>query len=287
KDSNKNVNSNIQTNINVVQEDIQVKIMADFKTLMDSNPKADKVIEFIDKNVSNVSKGNASIMVTGLEERQRKGLPVLEGKYFNGEAIQNKMSKVYKVDFDLNKLDSIQDKEVKDLLTETKDSAYKVETAEGTFFPVINYEYYKKYSTYVNTDIKDYIDIMAVESNKVPAKDAALMIGWDEIINRALIQEKFIKNNASSVKVSDVRQLLKKYFSFMIFGANNTPLFSYETKTIKPEAKTVYLNAVKNNGDSKIIQVLGKYMDLLSKTNYKLNDDVDKFRKSAVESTVF
>jgi len=52
------------------------------------------------------------------------------------------------------------------------------------FFPVIDYEVYKKYSEYVTEDVKEYINIMAEESNNPPAKDAALVVGWDEVLKR-------------------------------------------------------------------------------------------------------
>ncbi|MBB6214160.1 hypothetical protein HNQ80_000229 [Anaerosolibacter carboniphilus] len=267
-----------------VQEDSQEIIMADFNALLESDPKADAVIAFMDKNISNVSKENASVMVTKLEEVQKSGLSALEEKYFNGETIQSKMGEIYRSEFDLDKIEETQDEELKKLLVETSDSGYKVETAEGSFFPVINYEFYKKYSSYVSEDMKDYIDIMSVESNHVPVKDAALIIGWDEMITRALAQEKFAENHKNSVKASEIGELQKRYLTFMLYGANNTPLFSYDSKVMVPDAKAAYLNALKSGGDSALMQKLGEYMDILSKTNYKLSDEAEKFRKDAVES---
>ena len=35
---------------------------------------------------------------------------------------------------------------LKNLIDETMKSGYKVETAEGMFYPVINYSFYKSYS---------------------------------------------------------------------------------------------------------------------------------------------
>lgn len=265
-----------------VKEDAKKKVMDEFKQLLENNSKPDTVIAFIDKNLPNITKESASVMVTSLEELQLKYLPQFEERYY-GENIQKNMNKVYKPGFDLSKLEEIQDKELKELLSETRDMGYKVETAEGMYFPIMNYEYYKKYSSNVTEDIKDYIDIMAVETNKVPAKDAALVIGYDEVINRALKQEAFIKTYGSSAKAEDMKKLQKKYITFMLYGLNNTPLFSYETKVINPEAKAVYLNAVKNNKDSSLITMLGKYMDILAKTDYKFSEEADKFRKEVVQ----
>lgn len=278
-----NGSENVEKNKPAVQEDSQEKIMADFNDLLESKPKADVVIQFIDKNIAKVSKENASEMITKFEEIQKSNLPALEEKYFNSETVQGKLAEVYMSGFDVTKFEDIQDEELKDLLMDTKDTGYKVETAEGTFFPIINYEFYKKYSGYVSEDIKDYIDIMAVESNNVPAKDAALVIGWDEIIERALTQEKFIKKHENSAKAEEVEQLQKKYYAFMMYGANNTPLFSYETKVMVTDAKAAYTNALKNEGDSETMKMLGIYMDVLDKTDYKLSDEAEKFRKDAVE----
>lgn len=281
KETSKNI-ENIEDK-EAIQEELQNKIMSDFDALLKDSPKADAVIKYIDENISKLSKEDASTMLFKLEEIQKKELPKLEEKYY-AEAIQLEMQKLYKPDFDLNKLDETQNQELKDILIETRDMGYKVETAEGMFFPVMNYEFYKKYSSYVTADIKEYIELMAVESNVTPIKDAGLMIGWDEITKRALSQEKFIKDYASSAKVDAVKELQKRYITFMLFGSNNTPLFSYDTKVMMAEAQTIFLKDIKDNKDSELMQMLGKYMEILKKTNYKFSEEAEKFRNDVMEN---
>jgi hypothetical protein len=283
KEGDKNIDNTPKP---IEQVDTQSKIMSDFNTLMGSNPKVVAVIEFIDKNISKASKENAAIMLSRLEEVQKKDLPKLDEKYYD-EAIQTELQKVYKPDFDLNKLDEIQDAELKDLLIETRDMGYKVETAEGMYFLVMNYEFYKKYSPYVTEDISEYIEIMARESNVTPIKDAALVIDWNEIVKRAMAQEQFIKTYESSAKFDAIKELQKRYLTFMLYGSNNTPLFSYDTNVMQPEAVDTYLSAVKANKESETMQMLGKYLDILSKTDYKFSDEADKFRKDIVEKGNF
>lgn len=266
-----------------MQENKEDKFMPDFIALAGENPKPDVIIEFMDKNIASVSKENASIMLEELEKAQKNYLVKLEDKYYSNAAVQESLFNVYKTEFDLSKIEDIQDAEVKDLLEETKAMGYKVETAEGMFFPIMNYEYMKKFSPYASDDMKSYIDIMAVETNKVPAKDAALTIGWNEIIQRALAQEGFIEKHGSSAKAESIKELQKRYLTFILFGLNNTPLFSYDTKTMDPEAKEAYTKAVKDNESSGLIQLLDKYMEILERSNYKLSDEADKFRKRAIE----
>lgn len=266
----------------VIEENKQDKIMPEFMFLVGENYKPDAIIEFMDKNIAEVSKDNASKMLEELEKAQKAYLATLEVEYYE-DTVQKSLSELFAPEFDLDNIYNTEDAELKKLLKETTDMGYKVETAEGMFFPIMNYEYMKKFSPYASDDMKAYIDIMAVETNKVPAKDGALVIGWDEVIERALAQEEFIKEHGSSARMEGMKELQKKYLTFMLFGLNNTPLFSYDTKTMDPEAKEVYTKAVKDNADSELMQLLGKYMEILEKSNYKFTDAADKFRKDAVE----
>jgi len=262
----------------------QNEIMDEFNSLVKKDMGLNETIKFIDKNISLLSKENASIMIDKLEEAQKENLQKLEEKFYADGTVQFKMNKIYKPEFDINKIDNVKDNELKDLLTETRDSGYKIQTAEGSYFPIINYEFYRKYSSYVTSDIKDYIDIMAVESNKSPAKDAALVIGWDEVLKRALNQEQFINQYSDSVKIYDVKQLYKEYVSYILFGLNNTPLFNYDSKIIVDDAKSIYMKTIEDNTDSKLVDTLRGYFDVLKNSNYKLTDEIDEYRKNALEN---
>lgn len=266
-----------------VQENKEDKVMPEFMALVEKGSKPDEIIEFMDKNIAGVSKENASKMIVELEKAQQNYLAELEEKYYSNTAFQESLISIYEKDFDLSKIDSVKDDEHKKILVETKTMGYRVETAEGMFFPIISYEYLKKFSPYAADDMKAYIDIMAEESNKVPAKDGALTIGWNEIVERALAQEDFIKNYSSSSKADSIEELQKRYLTFMLYGLNNTPLFSYDTKKMDTEAMEVYNKALKDDADSQVIQTLGKYMEILEKSEYKLTDEADKFRKNVVD----
>lgn len=269
-------------NPTAAEECKQDKIMAEFKALAGENPKPDTIIKFMDKNISGVSKEDASKMIEELEKVQKNYLPTLEEKYYNGESVQNGLMDIYEIDFDINRIYDTEEAELKSLLAETRDMGFKVETTEGMFFPIINYEFMKKYTPFAAGDIKGYIDIMAEESNKVPAKDAGLMIGWDEIIKRALAQEEFIVKHGSSAKAESIKKLQKKYISFILHGLDNTPLFWYDTKIMVPEAREAYEKAVKDNENSELAKLLGKYMEILEKSGYKQSKEADEFRKDVL-----
>jgi hypothetical protein len=265
------------------QEDKQEKAMADLRALVEGNSDVKAVIEFIDNNISAFSKENASLAVSMLEEIQQKSLSALEDNY-NNDDVQSKINEAYGFEVDLSSLDGINDSELKTLLEKTRDTGYRVETAEGMYFPVIDYGYLQKYSPYVTDDMKGYIDIMAMESGKWPAKDAALVIGWDEIVERAQQQEKFIEQYPDSPKTDDIKQLYKKYTSFILYGLNNTPLFDYSSKTMSEEAKKAYTQAVKGDENSRLLKLVRSFLEVLEQNSYKLTDKVEEHRKSALDS---
>ena len=251
-----------------------------------------ELIDFIDKNISYLSIENATGIINKFETSQRIFLPKLEEKYFD-DKIQGKLSELYLQDFNLDKFNDIvrieetEEVEIKELLLATVRSGYKVETAEGMFYPIINYEFYKRYTPYLTRDYCEYINLMAVESNIPPATDGALVIGWEQLINRALAQEAFLREYPEALKVAEVKNLYEKYLNFIFYGLNNTPLFEYKTKEMRDEARDIYLEMSRDKINSELIRELGLFMNLLEENNYILTEEVDNYRKEILENIFF
>ena len=250
-------------------------VMEDFQALTQKEPNIEAIAKFMGDNISQVTKENATEMVLQLEKVQQKQLPQFE-ELFIQEGLEEKMAKEYKTI--IENPEGITDAEVKDLISKTQKSGYRVETAEGMFFPIIDYAFYEKYLSYVTEDIREYLEIMAVESAKVPAKDAALVIGWDEVIKRAVQQEKFMDQYPTSVKVEEVKELYKRYLTFTLYGLNNTPLFSYENNIIDSDAKAAYLQATQDIGNSKYLQTVAEYLEVINKNDDSLSPEVKQYR---------
>ena len=151
-----------------------------------------RLVQYVNSHVTGLSKNEASQLILQLEEAQRRYLPSLESRYYAQEDLGAVFFESYVAGVDPNHMDLIAEGELKELLWATHAGGFKVETAEGTFYPVIDYSRYEKYTLLVTDDIAEYIRIMAREITQPAAKDAALLIGWDEILSRALQQERFI-----------------------------------------------------------------------------------------------
>lgn len=242
-----------------------------------------EIMEYVDENITSVSQTGASLMIIGLEKVQKEKLPKLQDRFGDSEAVQKAITKIYKSGLTSQAISSIENQEAKDLLVESQNNGFKIETAEGMYFPIIDYSAYKKYRNAVTQDIAEFIDIMAVESDKTPIKDAALMISWSEVIKRAQEQEKFIKDYGNSAKVEDMKQLLKRYLVFALYGANNTPLFSYDTKQMVTEAKKTYLETAFDANKGSFSKVMNEYLAVLKKNDFKLTVELQEYRNKASE----
>ncbi|SMC97711.1 hypothetical protein [Sporomusa malonica] len=263
--------------------DKEKAVMDNFNALMQKKDVTiPEIIKFNDDHIAAVSKANASTMVIGLEKVQHEKLTKMQDKFADNEAVQKIIAKSYQNGI-VNSISSIENKDVKDLLVESQNSGYKVETAEGMYFPVIDYSFYKKYQNAVTRDIAAFIDIMAIESDKTPIKDAGLMISWAEILKRATTQERFIKEYNNSAKIEDMRQLLKRYATFALYGANNTPLFSYDTKQMVPEAKQTYLETMFDVNHGSFSKAMIGYLAVLKKSGYRLTNEVQEYRNKVTE----
>ncbi|QDR79005.1 hypothetical protein [Sporomusa termitida] len=257
-------------------------VMAEFDKLTSkNNVRAEEISAFINANLNAVSPSGLSVMLMALEKNQQRNLLKLQDKYAEEDVVQKTLAKDYAGELTDNYLNEIKEKTVRDLLISTKNNGYKIETAEGFFFPVIDYSLYKQYRQKVTPDMTAYLDLMAVESGQTPIKDAALVIGWQEILRRSLKQEQFIKEYGNSAKSEDVRQLLKRYLAFTLYGANNTPLFGYEDRKMMPAAKKAYLETEFNADNGAFSKLMQEYLTVLQKNDFTLTPEVDEYRKKA------
>ncbi|MCQ6560042.1 hypothetical protein NNL21_15220 [Paenibacillus mendelii] len=259
------------------------KVVNQYEALLKSG-KLPKAISYLNDHIDEVSTYQATIMVLHLENAVKKALPSMVDR-IGKTSVQAKINKVYKYgDNFADVIKRTNDKALKALLQEAADSGFKLETAEGFYFPVVRYATLQKYNAYVTADIKAYMDIMTVESEKANMKDAALMIGYQELVNRALSQERFVKQFPSSNRTAQVKQLFNSYKILTFYGVNNTPLFDYDTKVIQPNAKKGYSLILQWNKpeSSAYLTTLDKFMKLLADQNYKLTAEVEKFRKANV-----
>jgi hypothetical protein len=261
-------------------------IMSEFEVLFEQKEVDLKEIgDFVKEHIGKVSAENASLMVLKMESHMMDRLSEME-ENFSHQTVQKKFLESFSSDIDLNDPEDFNDSEIKELIRTAKENGYKVDHAEGMFFPILDYAYLKNFSEYATPEVRDYIDILAIETEQAFAKDAALLIEWDEVIRRALMQEKYINEYDQSERTDYVKALYARYVYITLSGLDNTPLFDYETKTMKEEAKKAYEAALNGNEQSEYITMLSEFMELIEKNDYKLTDELTAYRMDKLASII-
>ncbi|WP_060862677.1 hypothetical protein [Paenibacillus riograndensis] len=251
--------------------------------LLSSSARLPEAIKYLNSNIYAVTPYQATVLTLKLENLHKAALKAWESKFMNS-IVQRKLTSVYKAGISMAKLaDSTDDTSLRSLLKSAGESGYKLETAEGSFFPVIDYAAYRKYRVYVTADIRNYFSIMGTETDLPSSKDNGLIISWGDVAARALAQEEFIQSYPKSNRISAVKALYSTYVTNTFYGQNNTPLFHYDNLEMDLEAQKAYSGLLaKNNGSSPFLQKLDGFMKLLKDNGYKLDDGVTEYLKSEV-----
>ncbi|OMD92901.1 hypothetical protein BSK49_00500 [Paenibacillus odorifer] len=242
---------------------------------------------YLINHIKEVDTWTATQMTLQLENAQKAYLPVYSEKVFP-ENVQKEINNAFSKSKNLTYstlLNAIKDANVRNMLIEGRDKGFKLETSEGMYYPVMHYEGFKSFKPYVTKDIAAYIDIMATESNQPSVFDAAIVISWTELTNRALALEDFVTKYPASNRSTVLQKELLNATSRLLYGSSNTPAYDYDEQVIKPEVKKAYENALKGNkGDTRILMILEKLLQLLDSTNNKLTPEVEKFLNQTVNS---
>ncbi|MBY9078508.1 hypothetical protein KIH86_00950 [Paenibacillus sp. HN-1] len=237
----------------------------------------------------------ATVMVLHLENVQKTRLDTFSEKIYP-ERVQQILDAAYRKG-GIGKgltytslMNQVTDSSVKALLTELFGYGYKLETSEGMYYPVMNYEGFKPFKAHIGKDIAAYIDLMAAESNRPALSDAAIVITWDELIGRGLVMEKFVSQYPFSNRNAAVKDLLKLRSLFIFYGASNTPAYSYgasgEPTQIDPKLKQAYEDAVSDGtGGSQILNDIQTLLGILDKNGGIWNADVEAFLRKYQQPT--
>ncbi|PQZ99004.1 MULTISPECIES: hypothetical protein [unclassified Paenibacillus] len=239
---------------------------------------------YLESHINQVTTYHATLMVLQLENARNKALTAMTDRLLVPN-VQDKMIKAYKWNDSFTQLMSrTNDASLRALLQQARDSGYRLVMLEGSLYPIMNYMAFQKYISYVKPDIKQYINIMAVETSNLAADDGALVIGYQEVLNRAMNQERFLNEYPKSNRVQQVENLMNNYTLYTFYGLNNTPLFDYETNKMTANAQKGYKAVLQRNSseDSAFLTKLEKFMDIVTEAKFEKTATVEKWLEQNV-----
>lgn len=174
------------------------------------------------------------------------------------------------------------DPQIRTLLQETSEHAYKVGTGEGMYFPILDYDQFKPFRSYVTGDMKEYIDIMALEVNNKSWEDGGLILSYEKALGRTLVLEQFLTKYSvdSTANYKEVKRLFEGYVSDLVFGSRHIGHFDFREKTIIDNSRQFFeYVADQEAGSSRLMKGLQTLGNVIRENNFQKTDEVTKYQR--------
>jgi hypothetical protein len=267
-----NDSDTVKPDIQVVDEGSAIEEKVDKKALLEkfqlivTNAKdASDVIAFLDANIEKADQTTADTMLRGLHDYYDAHLEAAQNAFFTSNVQEVLLKEAWPITEDSAL--AIKEETVRTLVQNAYKGGYKLETVEGSIYPVVDYSVQAHYGKSVSEQMNAYIRLMAEGSDKAAAKDGGLTITWDELAARALLTEAFVTKYKDSPEREAVQdEYVNKYMSMYINGLVNTPI--YDTKTFKllDEVKASYKKTVAEAPDSVTGRLVAQFLDVLAES---------------------
>ncbi|XID93166.1 hypothetical protein ACF3MZ_01100 [Paenibacillaceae bacterium WGS1546] len=240
-------------------------IVNEFREMALAGAPAKEMFDSFRSSVAEVQPTQADELVREMEAYYETNLPETE-KAFEDSGVQQALMQL-EWPISEQAIEDMTDDEVKELAEETLAGGYKLETAEGYIFPVVDYGRLLSFGDRVSIAMKAYLELMAAESDAPAAKDAALVISWDELASRALAAESFVVTFPDTPERAEAERRFLLYLQFYLIGLNNTPIFDYETFELLPEVKAQYEQMAASHAGTITGQLTAEWLNALEEAN--------------------
>ena len=266
----------------------QEEIIRAFSTLVENNAMPDELIKYIDANLGNADAITMKALLEKLEYAQKKYEEIAMQYLFEGDG-QQKLQEAFKSEEELiiENIGRLPDGNFKKDILKMFQGGYKFVNLEGSYYPIIDFEYLKKYSQFLDEEYNDYLDIRATESNWVYSRDAGLTISWEELAKRMINAEKYlVKYTAETPRRIEMGSLFSGYFAAYLYGQNNTPTRDYQTNIVYDEVIQSYEDTIAKNPQSFAVGLISDYLEELRNNDFVLSDNLLKSLNAYINSLI-
>lgn len=242
--------------------------------------------DFIDKERDKLSETEVDEMVTKLIKNTEANVSKVEERISNLNKDQGIMDSF---DDDIyltqEQIDNMDDEELKEELNKLQTENYRLINLEGQYYVSVNYEEFKKYDEHVSDELRDYINLKTRDSDKPVALDAALYISYEELADRIVETENYIKKYGKSDRYEEVLDMYRDKLSIYLSGLPNTTMTEEGSDKIKADLIDSYkkTSLIK---DSSTGFIVGKYVNQIEKNEGNINDDIRNQAELLLEEAI-
>jgi len=173
------------------------------------------------------------------------------------------------------------DKQLTNLQTQLDTLGMQILIQEG--IPFVDFKadfFYNSLKTKVSESMLRFLEIKKHEMSEGFSADAALMISFEDLYNRAIMWEEFDAKYPNFILKDVVNYNYVSYLMTLFIGLDNTSAFDYQSKKLLPEIKALYEKIINNKVENKTNSKVKEYYEILKKSDFKESTESETFLKS-------
>lgn len=163
-------------------------------------------------------------------------------------------------------------------------NGFRLETGEGMIFPVVDPVPLNDFFVpRVTPAMQAFLKQRLLEQNDYATDDGGLMIGIEQVADRAVFWEDFNRNNPYFILSDQTKESETWMRAVLVSGTNNTPTFDYETGAPDPNFQKGWAYLQQRYPNSKAAKTVKALTDLLASEGGKRTAKVDTFVQRVIE----
>lgn len=258
--------------------DLAKEIFNNYDVLRKEQRNFNYIYSFIDNNINVLNKEQASTIVDDFLRTQEEKIEKINERLLSKD-YDVLMRKAFPINFDYSLVDTLPDRGLKKLLKNICEDGYKILNIDGTYIATLDYEKISKFGSLVNEELRDYIDIMKIESSHIIDNYTDMTNLWDEIASRCVLTENYLRNHQKTMRHDRVENIYYAYLHIYLEGDEKNPIIDSYSKKIKPSVIKSYRNTQKRYKNTQLNKIIDKYLILLKETDYTFTSEIEFFIK--------
>ena len=259
-----------------VQSTKDKEVLAQLNAMKEQGKNPKEIFDYLNQNISGIDKATATEATGALLSALEEFETIYNEKLVSGNN-PHLMYQYFEFKFDYSKIESIKEQELKALLYDVTLGGFNIIDTEGTFMVIVDYDAIKTFNDYIDDELKSYIEIMALRFNSPVSIDASVMIFPEELENRILEMENYIKSYDNEQRKEIMISMYQGYMMVYMSGTDNTAVFDNDTGVINPDMFKVFEAASAKYKDTIFGKVLNKYVALLKQEGFINTEQVQDF----------
>ncbi len=150
--------------------------------------------------------------------------------------------------------------------------------AEGNYYAQWQPTYFPElFDGRISESLTVFLSIQRHEEDSGYAVDGYLLISYDELADRVLVWEQFLKDYPKTNIADEARQYYNNYLMILMTGIDNSPVQDVNTLQLLPEIKELYLKIIADHSGTHTAKSLKAYYEYLAQHQFKLSPEVYKY----------